>query len=134
MTNYEKYKDIIKKFQGNWVAFDKSKNKIVDCRDISCTNCAFCKFNSAYNNCKANAMKWAAEEYIEPADVDWSKVPVDTKIWVRDSENSKWYPRYFAKYEDGAVYTFYNGRTSWSSDDKVPWAYPWAYAKLAEVE
>ena len=38
--------------------------------------------------------------------VDWSKVEVDTLIWVNGS------PRYFAKYSDYVVYYFTDGTTS----------------------
>ena len=39
--------------------------------------------------------------------VDWSKVPVDTKILVSDyDDTSVWIRRYFAKYENGIVYAF----------------------------
>lgn len=72
MTNYEKYKDDIEKLQSNSIAFDKSKNKIVKCMNIICEDCAFYE---KFDNCRLNAMKWAAEEYKEP-EVDWSKVPV----------------------------------------------------------
>ena len=61
---------------------------------------------------------------------DWSKVPVDTPILVRDSQDDEWLRRHFAKFEDGVVYTWDDGRTSWSlsSLGKVDWK----YAKLAE--
>ena len=59
---------------------------------------------------------------------DWSKVPVDTPILVRDSENDEWLHRHFAKFEDDYVYAWEDGRTSWSSSDEVDWK----YAKLAE--
>lgn len=62
---------------------------------------------------------------------DWSKVKVDTKIFVRDDENEAWSKRYFAKYENGNVFTFWFGFTSWTH----PWVRPltdWKYAKLAE--
>ena len=63
--------------------------------------------------------------------VDWSNVAVDTPILV--SNNGKyWYRRYFAKYENGMVYAFNGGKTSWSNR----WDEPseWKYAKLAESE
>ena len=47
-------------------------------------------------------------------ETDWSKVEVDTKVLVRDRPNDDWVKRYFAKYEDGEVYVFKNGRTSWN--------------------
>lgn len=64
--------------------------------------------------------------------VDWSKVAVDTPVFVRDSENDVWKCRYFAKYEHGKVYTWVDGRTSWSNKIlDVPVC--WKYAILAEV-
>ena len=61
--------------------------------------------------------------------VDWSKVPVDTKILV--SEDGKdWCRRYFAKYEGGRVYAFYDGTTSFTGSSEN--LLGWAYAKLYE--
>lgn len=64
--------------------------------------------------------------------IDWSKVEVDTPIFVRMSDEEVWKCRYFAMYEDGEVYAWQLGRTSWSNVIKnSPIA--WKYAKLAEV-
>ena len=64
--------------------------------------------------------------------VDWSKVEVDTPIFVRMSDEEVWKCRYFTMYEDGEVYAWQLGRTSWSNVIKnSPIA--WKYAKLAEV-
>ena len=49
---------------------------------------------------------------------------------VRNYINGEWSKRYFAKYEDGKVYTWINGRTSWNETG----IYAWKYAKLAEPE
>ena len=55
--------------------------------------------------------------------VDWNKVRIDTKILVRNPYVSKsWNKEYFAKYEDGKVYAFDGGRTSWSSHGVTCWA------------
>ena len=62
--------------------------------------------------------------------VDWSKVAVDTPIIVWD-DGSKKRRRYFAKYEDGIVYAWTNGCTSWTADGAV---IGWRHAELAEVE
>lgn len=64
--------------------------------------------------------------------VDWSKVAVDTPILVRDFETSKWEKRYFAYFENGRVYTWYGGTTSWSSEESKN-TMSWKYVKLAEV-
>ena len=63
--------------------------------------------------------------------MDWSKVPVDTKVLVSD-DGKGWNWRHFAKYEDGKVYCFNDGYTSFTI---VDYAYlsnatPWEYCKL----
>lgn len=69
---------------------------------------------------------------IEPY-IDWSKVPVDTKIYVRESIDDMWFKKYFAKYENGKIYAWSSGSTSWSaeSEDDI---ISWKYAKLAKPE
>lgn len=47
--------------------------------------------------------------------VDWSKVEVDTPIFVRNSIEEVWKCRYFSKYENGKVYAWVDGKTSWSN-------------------
>ena len=62
--------------------------------------------------------------------LDWSKVPVDTKVLV--SDNGKlWYKRHFAKYENGSVHVFPDGRSSFTTEESDI-IYPWKYAKLCE--
>ena len=63
--------------------------------------------------------------------IDWSKVPVDTKVLV-SNDGKEWSRRHFAKYEDGKVYCFNDGYTSFTI---VDYAYlsnatPWEYCKL----
>lgn len=41
---------------------------------------------------------------------------VDTPILVSDSNDHRWLKRYFAKYENGSVFAWNGGRTSWSSE------------------
>lgn len=41
----------------------------------------------------------------------WSDVAIDTPIWVANNAGI-WCPRHFAKYEDGKVFAWVNGRTS----------------------
>lgn len=64
--------------------------------------------------------------------VDWSKVPVDTPILVRDFETSKWEKRYFAFFENGRVNAWCGGTTSWSNEN-ITRTISWKYAKIAEV-
>ena len=68
--------------------------------------------------------------YKEETEIDWSKVAVDTPILVKDFENnSGWLKRYFAKFENGKVYAWRDGRTSWSSNGNTD---VWKCAALAE--
>ncbi len=72
--------------------------------------------------CHNNRVEWFNSEYIE-TEVDWSKVPVDTPILVRDSKNDKWIKRYFAKYEGGEVWAYMNGTTSWTNNGICCWTF-----------
>lgn len=70
----------------------------------------------------------AIEDHIDV--VDWSKVPVDTPILVKNSYEDCWYKRYFAKYESGMVFVFSCGSTQWSNDGDTLVSYD--EAKLAD--
>lgn len=63
--------------------------------------------------------------------VDWSKVPVDTPVLV-SNDNKEWIKRYFARYEDGNVYCWLSGKTSWTAICELSVGH-WDYTKLAEV-
>ena len=125
MKNYEKYADEIREYNG-WNF----------CTDFIVPYVL--KSDDCFNNCSRCGMLqmiWLMEEYEEPQ-VDWSKVKVDTPILVRDGENNEWQRSYFAKYEDGFVYTWIAGATSWTAVgyEKGGNVYRWNYAKLAESE
>jgi len=70
----------------------------------------------------------AIEDYIDI--VDWSKVPVDTPILVKNNYEDCWHKRYFAKYENGVVFVFSCGSTQWSNDGDTSVSYD--EAKLAD--
>ena len=127
MKNKEKYaKEILEiACNGDCIAFNKTTNKVVPCNRLSCSDCFFDEIG-----CRKAVKKWGESEYIEPP-VDWSKVPVDTPILVRDSEDEEWRNRYFAKYRYGGVFSFSNGATSWSAENNEDCVW-WKYAKLAE--
>lgn len=121
MKNYEKYADELREYRGLSFCDDfviphilKSKEQ---CDDMNCSAC------------KMLQMIWLMEDYEEP-EVDWSKVKVDTPILVKRDEAEKWTRRYFAKNENGKVYAWGGGRTSWNETAVVDWE----YAKLAESE
>lgn len=128
MKNYEKYADKIKEYEGDSFCSDFVMPYILESVSLKSVSCG----NVACDACSMLQMLWLLEEYEEP-EVDWSKVDVDTPILVKNSDNDEWYKRYFARYENGTIYAWINGRTSWASidDDDV---YAWKYAKLAEQE
>ena len=71
----------------------------------------------------------------EREEIDWSKIPKDTKVLVKNSENEEWKKRYFAGFINGEITTFSNGMTSWStSRPNNPILVSWKYAKLIENE
>ena len=61
--------------------------------------------------------------------IDWSKVPVDTKILVSNEGDKGWKRRYFAKYKDGKVYVWALGKTSFTANNNED-VTDWEYAKL----
>ena len=128
MLNKEKFKDEIVEIACKGYDFALENGTVVKCQD---TDCWECSFSSHINGvcCTVNRKNWANSEYEEY--VDWSKVPVDTKILVRDNENVPWTPRHFACIEHGCVYAFSYGRTSFTCNGK---GCSWKYAKLYKEE
>ena len=120
MKNYEKYEDEIRKFKdGNFC------EEFIIPHILKSDSCAYL----SCSDCGRRQMLWFIEEYEEP-EVDWSQVKVDTPILVKYSELTKWKKRHFAKYENGIVYAWNNGETSWTTVAMTDWK----YAKLAEPE
>ena len=123
MTNREKYAkkilDIV--CAGKRIAVKNG----VPC-DCSATDCGECDLSHGDGHCSGELVEWCNSEYVEPP-VDWSKVPIDTPIWVRDLEDGFWVKRHFAGYQNGVVMAFKDGRTSWSQVENGCWK----YAKLA---
>lgn len=127
MTNKEKYANKIIDITVSKLALKDGEP--VPCAEMRCSECGF--YISNYS-CKHKMLEWLHSEYVEPP-VDWSKVAVDTPILVKDCECGNWNRRYFAKYENGMLYAWADGATSWSvpcSDDMTRWK----MAKLAESE
>ncbi|WP_216697325.1 hypothetical protein [Anaerostipes faecalis] len=126
MKNREKYREEIlnykrKGFCDNFIEPNILKPLGINCSEISCVQC------------KLISDMWLEEEYKEP-EVDWGKVAVDTPILVRESGSDRWVKRYFAKYENGKVYAWSGGQTSWSGSDYDGCMYDWDYAKLADIK
>ena len=66
----------------------------------------------------------------------WHDVKVDTKVLVRNYDSDEWVKRYFAKYQDGRVYVYDFGATSWTAHEVESNSFNrgnrWKYAKLLE--
>ena len=120
MKNYEKYENEIRKYNGNGFCVDFVQPYILKENGCASINCEACFMYQ---------MIWLLKDY-EEIEVDQSKIKVDTPILVRDSEDSKWLKRYFAKYEDDKVYAWLGENTSYDTCN----AAKWKYAKLAESE
>ena len=130
MLNIEKYKDKLVEL----CVIDIDRLALIQGQPRICNSsllCNECLFNNNLDFCSDEALNWLFSEYKEP-EVDWSKVKVDTPIYVRCSDDEKWVPRYFAKFEDGRVYAWSDGTTSFTTP--IAGAVDWEYAKLAESE
>ena len=126
MKNFEKYEDELKEYKGINFCKDFVKPNILKsevCDGLACGACYMLQ------------TIWLLEDYEEPKEpkIDWSKVEVDTPTLVRTIEVAKWLKRHFAKYEDGSVYVWNLGRTSWSAPNNKSVS-AWQYAKLIEDE
>lgn len=129
MTNREKYAEQIIDMAAKDIKITVDKRgRLSDCFAINCHDCAW----SSCNNCRKKFRAWLEQEYVEPT-VDWSKVPVDTKILVRDSEDGRWVKRHFARYENNIVFAWDCGYTSYSANGYYNVS-TWKYAKLAEED
>ena len=99
MKNREKFREDILSFvlRGNGEAYCEfvKKNVLPNLMDYTNGEC-----DEVYSCglCRAIFAFWLDEEYTEPSkpEVDWSKVPVDTLVRVRDYEDDEWVLRYFA--------------------------------------
>ena len=131
MTNKEKYGNKIIELAIDEVVLALKNGEPTLCAKIKCEDCDFCEPYSCGRS-TYNFREWLNSEYVEPP-VDWSKVAVDTQILVRDREKEAWRRRYFAKYENGKVYTWLGGATSWSASASSN-IVGWKMAKLAESE
>lgn len=120
MEYMEKKKAIIKSLGG----------KGNDCNDIWCSDCPF------MGQCRPMELG-TPEKALElvmnyKIPVDWTKLPVDTPIYVRDYEEENWYPRHFAKFENEKVFTWMDGRTSFSAKNDSDKMISWRFAKLKD--
>lgn len=131
MKNREKYKNELRdviKLDGKICGFMKKHDVH---RMIGTDWESFCEMDCIA--CGTALQLWLDEEYKEP-EVDWSKVPVDTLVRVRDGEYEKWRLRYFCGFfdYDSLKYATWNGgKTSKTADGTFDYT-PWRYCELVE--
>ena len=128
MKNREKYKnelmDVIK-MDGRICGFVKKHDVF---RMIGTGWESFCEMDCIA--CGTALQIWLDEEY----EVDWSKVPVDTLVRVRNDENCEWLLRHFCEWDgdmNRKYSTFPNGRTSKTATYYIE---NWRFCELVEVE
>lgn len=135
MKNRDKYSDKIIKIVLNGETCDFMKNVVIplyiDGRESSDN---FCSTNSCEGCSKLFAF-WLDGEYNKPP-TDWSKVPVDTLVRVKDDEEDTWALRYFCGWSENENYgkyrTFPNGTTSKTTTSN--YTEYWMYCELVEEE
>ena len=120
MTNAEKYKDLIlncENFCKDFVRPIVLSTYEKECDSIGCIRCL------------SFVLLFLQEEYIDPP-ICWEDVAIDTPILVSDTETDGWIRRHFAKIENGMVYAWDEGKTSFTA--KMHECTGWHHAKLAE--
>lgn len=132
MKNREKYRDEILNsvFRGKGEAYCEFVKKNVLPNLTDCTN-GECEELYACGLCRDIFAFWLDEEYKEP-EVDWSKVPVDTLVRVRDDKSDEWTLRYFKGIDDSSTEKFMvwdSGATSVTAKGGYT---NWMYCELAE--
>lgn len=101
------------------VTYLKEKNRLTEgCEK----NCRLCKLSRTHNNkgCSCSNLEHnfpeeavkIIEEWIK--EVEWMNIEVDTNLVV--SHNGiTWYKRHFAKYEEGKIYVYQGGCSSYTT-------------------
>lgn len=135
MKNIEKYKnELIKSIKEDGMICKFVKKHEVY-RMFGNDSKSYCKMTCV--TCGTALKLWLDEEYEEPPkpEVDWSNVPVDTLVRVRDGEDGEWLLRYFKGINDKHLRRRYeaweSGATSKTADGKY---LCWNYCELVEDE
>lgn len=138
MKNKEAYKTLINSITENrefGYRVNRKTGIISSCNsEMNCDSCMFWKRGDIfiYDECSRQLIEaWENTEYGESfTPVVWYFVPVDAQIQVC-CEDHMWVNRHFAKYENGRVYAWPDGQTSWTVKDPQD-ATPWSKARLVE--
>ena len=115
MTNYEYWKDELLKMWKSGNNFGVVDDTPQPCTAIPCGPCGKCAFWGMTNisSCALCRKEWLNDTHVK-YQTDWSKVPIDTPIKVRN--NNKVFSRHYAGLNKCGLPTFYaNGRTSYTN-------------------
>ena len=124
MKNREKYRDVLENYAMAGVPW-----RVVDGKPEPCVVCDRCELTGG--GCGKKRLEWLEQEYEEP-EIDWEKVPIDTKVQV-SNDGKVWTNRHFAEVKDGEYYAWDRGVTSWGAG-LFHGRTKWKYMKLAEEE
>jgi hypothetical protein len=104
------------------------------CNGVYCINCPLDNTNNGKN---ISCVKLEAEHFYEyvkiimeyelKSKVDWENVEVNTRILVRNNIEDEWRKRHFARYENGKIYCWVDGCTSFTAYSTVRWTYAKLY-------
>ena len=111
LVNKEGYYSNLKSFNDDLSRKTSDEIKITKIYDLSEYESMSLEFST-----KDRDLLWNVEDKL-----DWDEVEVDTKVLVRDRPYNEWLKRHFAKYENGKVYVFDDGRTSWNCRGITHW-------------
>lgn len=134
MKNREKYKsELIKviKEEGDMCNFMKNHEvfRMIG-KDIE----SYCEIDCVA--CGTALQLWLDEEYTElpKPEVDWSKVPVDTLVRVRDDKSDEWKLRYFKIFKGGYYSPFETWGDGATSVTAEGYTEQWKQCELVEDE
>ena len=111
LVNKEGYYTNLKHFNDDLSHKRIDSIKILKVYDLSEYESCSLKFST-----EGRELLWNKEDQ-----VNWNEIEVDTKVLVRDRPYNEWLKRHFAKYENGKVYVFNDGRTSWNNEGITHW-------------
>lgn len=118
MNNFEYYKNKMYEYAGrdDLCTFTKNYIKSIDCYETRC------------DICQVMFAEWCVEEYKEP-EIDWTKVPVNTHVLVKESKDRPWNEKYFIAYiPEIRKFVVFEGLRSKEASK----ATTWEYCKLAD--
>ena len=125
MLNKEKYAKEIIDIACSGSSIGMRNGVLCACNSIG--DCIYCDFYGNKTICGIAIKDWANSEYKEP-EIDWNKVPVDTPVYVWNSDSNT-YKRHFAGYANDKIIAFTDGATSWSNDE---YKTEWNHAQIKE--